>query len=114
MARARWWKDRRAWIESDAKKRAQEYADMIRWWQRLLCWLSKRYKARWEKAKSKRYTRALKFFTNRLSHGVYRRPPEEIRAEKKMRRMAERKRKDEIAKGERFSVKLGYTPKVTP
>jgi hypothetical protein len=111
MSRGIWWRKCRGVIIEEAKARAQEYADVKPWGTRLLCWLSPKYRARWEKRKATRYTYALKFYRNRFSHTVYRRPVEEIRAENKMRRMAERKRLAEIKAGERRPIRFDLKPK---
>jgi len=106
MARARWWKDKRAWIESDAKKRAQEYADMKPgFWRSILFLLSKTSRKRWG-TKAQRYKLAAKFYTNRLSHGVRRKTKEEVIAERRIARYAQEKRRKEIAEGTRYPIKM--------
>lgn len=106
MARARWWKDKRAWIEGDAKKAAQAYADKKSIWWRIACFFSDRSRKRFAKRRVERYQYALKYYTNRMAHTVYRRPEWERRAERACKVAAQRLREREIAEGKRCAIRF--------
>jgi len=112
MSRKRAWKDRRAWIESDAKKRAQAWADKRpSFWQRIVMVFSKKKRAEWG-TKAKRYTYALRIYTNRLSHNVHKKTPQELADERKMEKAMRAKRAKEIQAGKRYPVKIDIKNKV--
>jgi ADP-heptose:LPS heptosyltransferase len=96
MARKRNWKDRRAWIEADAKQRAQAYADKQGLFSRILCLISKKARAKWAKKRTNRYSEALKFYTNREAHLCRKKTPEELRQERSVRSAIARLRVKEI------------------
>jgi hypothetical protein len=106
MARKRNWKDKRAWIESDAKKMAQAYADKKPFLTRLLCMISKRARAKWAKKRVARYTKALKFYLNRASHSCYKKTPEDLRQERVIHNHVQRLREKEIREGKRYPVRM--------
>jgi hypothetical protein len=108
MARKRNWKDRRAFIVDDAKKRAQEYADKKSLLMRVLCLISKKARMKWAKVRVDRYSYALKFYTNREAHACYKKTPEDLRQERVIHGHVQRLRAKEIQAGKRYPVRLKY------
>jgi hypothetical protein len=108
MARQRAWKDKRAWCESDAKARTiaivKEYR--IPWYIKLIAVFSKKAK-RWHKARwQSEYDKVFHYFIKRLSHNVRLKTNEEIIAERRMAKYAEKRRRKQIASGKRIAVKM--------
>jgi hypothetical protein len=107
VARQRAWKDKRAWCESDAKARTiaivKEYR--LPWYIKLAALFSKKVK-RWHKARwQSEYDKVFHYFIKRLSHGLRLKSKEEIIADRRIAKYAEKKRRKQIAEGKRIAIK---------
>jgi DNA-binding FadR family transcriptional regulator len=108
MARQRAWKDKRAWVESDAKKRTIEIVKeyKIPFYIKFLAIFSKKVKL-WHKGKwQSEYDRVFHYLIKRMSHNVHLKTNQEIIEERRMQKTMQKKRRKEIEQGKRRPIKM--------
>lgn len=70
MSRERTWKDRRAWVESDAKKLSTKHRKRLAWWRVIIGFFSPKRKEKWARENRRQNENIARYITKKLSHDL--------------------------------------------
>lgn len=78
MARQRQWKDRRAWVEKDARNLVERDFPRYAWWKALLGIVMHKQAKRWRKEYARKKDAAFRYVIKKMSHGTFKNDPKEF------------------------------------
>jgi hypothetical protein len=98
MARERQWKDRRAWVQPEAKKVAEKHRKRYPLWKRIIGFFVPKLKAKWRKKYDRYCFDQLRYIAKKMSHNDEKNDREEFARAKRQVARSRKRHADYLAK----------------